>query len=34
MIALAEKIAKYSDVKRQTEHGETELSNILEECIK
>ena len=34
MIALTKKIAKYSDVKRQTDHGQTELSNMLEECIK
>ena len=34
MITLVEKIAKHSDVKRQTEHGQTELSNMLEEKRK
>ena len=29
MKTQAENIAKYSEVKRQTYHGQTELSNIL-----
>ena len=33
MKTQAEKIAKYSQVKRQTNHGQTELNNMLKNSV-